>query len=183
MPGERRRLQQRPGPPEDAGRPQVSSTLLVISNRCSGVLSRPSVQIGECVVVHLGFGEWIVTDSCIGRSSREPIAIAYLNRLGVDLGAVRLIVVTHWHDDHMQGAAEIMRQALGARFVCSAALRGLEFAALLAFGSESMMSSSGIDEFRNILDIIREHRASRGAGSERGAGSLGDGWAGASRTQ
>src|SRR5260370_41862626 len=113
MPGERRLHQQRPGPPEDAGRPQVSSTLLVISNRCSGVLSRPSVQIGECVVVHLGFGEWIVIDSCIDRSSREPIAIAYLNRLGVDLGGGSIIKKTS-----VPGQAVFKRLRFAYRLYC-----------------------------------------------------------------
>lgn len=116
--------------------------------------------IGECVVVHLGFEEWIIVDSCIERGARTPIAIAYLAELGVPLDAVKLLVVTHWHDDHMQGAAEIVRQARAARFACSAALRSAEFAALLAFGSATMISSSGIDEFRSILDVLRERRAS-----------------------
>ena len=116
--------------------------------------------IGECVVVHLGLGEWIIVDSCIDRGSRTPIAIAYLTQLGVALDAVKLVIVTHWHDDHMQGAAEIVRNTRAARFACSAALRSSEFAALLALGSESMMSSSGVDEFRNILQVIEQRRAS-----------------------
>lgn len=115
--------------------------------------------VGECVVVHLGFSEWMIVDSCIDRQTRMPVAKAYLTRLGVALDAVKLVVVTHWHDDHMRGAAEIVREAGAARFACSAALRSEEFATLLACGAESMTSSSGIDEFRKILDALRQRRA------------------------
>jgi len=39
---------------------------------------------GECVVVHLGFGDWVVVDSCIEPDSRDPIALAYFSAIGTD---------------------------------------------------------------------------------------------------
>lgn len=113
--------------------------------------------IGESVVVHIGDGEWIVVDSCVDRRTRIPAALNYLLNIGVDLGkAVRLIVISHWHDDHIQGAAEIVRTASSARVVCSAAVRSEEFAELTALQGRTVMRSSGVSEFRKILAIIEE---------------------------
>src|SRR5260370_27238866 len=57
--------------------------------------------VGECVVVHLGLGEWLVVDSCVDPVSRKPVALNYLSELHVDVGkAVKQVVAKHWHDDH-----------------------------------------------------------------------------------
>lgn len=79
---------------------------------------------GECVVLHLGHGHWGVVDSCLDPSSKHPAALKYLESLSVDVGSsIRLIVATHWHDDHMQGISEIFQQAKGAVFACTEAVR------------------------------------------------------------
>ena len=111
--------------------------------------------VGESVVVHLGAGEWLVVDSCIERSSREPVALRYLRRLGVDPArAIKLIVVTHWHDDHMRGISEVFRVAQACQFACSAALQRQEFYTLVASRERAMTMSSGIDEFAEVLEIL-----------------------------
>src|SRR3954447_12601863 len=59
---------------------------------------------GECVLVHLGAGDWMIVDSCQpgGHRARHP-ALEYLMDIGADLGKVTLIVASHWHDDHIRG--------------------------------------------------------------------------------
>jgi hypothetical protein len=111
--------------------------------------------VGESVVVHLGAGEWLVVDSCVERSSTEPVALRYLKRLGVDPArAIKLVVVTHWHDDHMRGISQVFRVAQASRFACSAALQRREFYTLVASRERAMISSSGIDEFAEVLEIL-----------------------------
>jgi glyoxylase-like metal-dependent hydrolase (beta-lactamase superfamily II) len=59
---------------------------------------------GEAIVVHLGNGEWLTVDSCIDSRTREVAPMAYLRGLGVNLATqVRLVVTSHWHDDHVAG--------------------------------------------------------------------------------
>jgi glyoxylase-like metal-dependent hydrolase (beta-lactamase superfamily II) len=59
---------------------------------------------GECVVVHIGRGEWVVVDSCLDAESGRPVALEYLKQLGVDVATqVSLVIATHWHDDHIWG--------------------------------------------------------------------------------
>lgn len=128
--------------------------------------------IGECVIVHLARGEWIVVDSCIERRSNRPIALDYLDRLGVDVSkCVKLVVVSHWHDDHISGIANVLRVAESAKFVCSAALRSKEFVQAVVANKNAMMESPGIAEFADIFEILQE-RSSRKVRAE----SIGPVW-------
>ena len=85
--------------------------------------------VGECIVVHLGKGRWMVVDSCL--EAKQPVALKYLERIGVSPDAVSDLVVTHWHDDHIRGASAILDAAPKARIICSAALNCDEFRRLL----------------------------------------------------
>ena len=82
---------------------------------------------GESIVLHVGEGSWIVVDSCIDASgSARPLQ--YLESIGVDpTEAVRLVVATHWHDDHIRGMAAVVQACPRADFCCAAALCDREF--------------------------------------------------------
>jgi len=83
---------------------------------------------GESIVVHAGNDEWIIVDSCIDSRSGNPAALTYLNEIQVDTStAVKLIVATHWHDDHIAGMSELVRVCTSAKFACSMALTQTEF--------------------------------------------------------
>ncbi|HDH98422.1 MAG TPA: MBL fold metallo-hydrolase [Deltaproteobacteria bacterium] len=116
---------------------------------------------GESVLIHLGLQQWIIVDSCIDQNSHRPAALGYLENLGVDPAqAVKLIVVTHWHDDHIKGLGELMASCNLAKFVCSAALRCEEFLELVeSYSQRSMMRSSGVEEFRKVLDVLKTRKS------------------------
>lgn len=114
--------------------------------------------VGECVVVHTGYGEWVVVDSCVDATSKQPIAISYLRALGVDVAtAIRLIVVTHWHDDHVRGASELFRAAQSAKLVCSSALNAQEFWNMIAVARkrDTIGDHTGIDELSGLFSELR----------------------------
>jgi hypothetical protein len=121
--------------------------------------------VGECVCVHLGRGEWILVDSCCPVGSPEPVALTYLQTLNVaPESAVRLVVATHWHSDHIRGMAQLLAACEQASFVCSAALEDRNFVGLItALGQRPMMESSGADEFHRIFALLRARAASRRA--------------------
>ena len=103
---------------------------------------------GESVVVHLGDGEWMVVDSCTG-SDGEPAALEYLNGIGVDPGSsVKMIVATHWHDDHTRGMSRIVEECTSARFCCAPALRDKDLLAVVEGleGKTGFRMSSGVRE-------------------------------------
>jgi len=113
---------------------------------------------GECTLIHLGQGEWMVVDSCVARDNRIPV-LEYLDELGVDAGtAVKVVVATHWHDDHIRGMSSVVRRCESALFVLSAALAGHEvFRGIAAIDSSTRLRklSSGVRELRSTLDIVR----------------------------
>lgn len=86
--------------------------------------------VGECIVAHVGQGDWIVVDSCKERDGR-PVALRYLDDLGVPPEAVKCIVLTHWHNDHVGGAGELVSRCVCARVYWSNALQAEEFYRML----------------------------------------------------
>jgi len=114
--------------------------------------------IGECIVLHLGDNNWAIIDSCKDKETGTPVAIRYLKDLQVDLSSsVKIFVVTHWDDDHVRGASEILEMCFNARFCCSSALLSEEFFQLVRVYSEkSLMISSGTDEFARIIQMLMD---------------------------
>jgi beta-lactamase superfamily II metal-dependent hydrolase len=114
---------------------------------------------GESVVIHAGNDEWIVIDSCIDSDSGQPAALVYFNQIGVDPSkAVRLVLATHWHDDHIGGMAELVGQCAAAEFACSAAVTRNEFLEVAAVYNSRPLSRelSGVSEIYRTLLMIRE---------------------------
>lgn len=111
---------------------------------------------GECVVLHLGNGDWAVVDSCLERGSKRPVALQYLERLGVDAARIGLVVATHWHDDHMQGISGVFRAAGSARFACTAAVQQPEFKEILLAwtGTRFLAGGSGVDELHRVMQEL-----------------------------
>lgn len=75
--------------------------------------------VGESCVVHYGRGDWLIVDSF--NYKRRPVALSYLERLGVSPASVRHLVVTHFDSDHYRGIDQLHDACSGARLWVSAA--------------------------------------------------------------
>ena len=76
--------------------------------------------IGESIVIHLGNNEWIIIDSCIFSGEDVPAPLLYLRHIGVDASsAVKRVLATHWHDDHIRGLGAVLCECQQARFAMS----------------------------------------------------------------
>ena len=116
--------------------------------------------VGESLALHLGFGEWMIVDSCHDPKTRQPAALQYLDRLGVDASrTVKLLVLTHWHDDHIRGAARILKRAESAQLVCSAKDHGEAFFQAVETARAARLSETGFDEMSELLRILIKRRA------------------------
>lgn len=115
---------------------------------------------GECVLVHLGENRWLVVDACIDRKSGRPPVLDYLDQLGVDAAkAVRLIVASHWHDDHVRGLARIVEHCDRANFCLSEAMTTTEFLTLInAYQYPVTEAGSGCGELSKILNILQRRK-------------------------
>ena len=115
---------------------------------------------GESVVVHFGNGEWMMVDSCIDRSdaARHPAGLKYLRALGVNVAsAVKLVVVSHWDDDHVQGIAEVVAACTSAQFCASTAITGREFDRYVESVSLGATATAGgnVSNLRRVLELLR----------------------------
>ncbi len=117
---------------------------------------------GECCVIHVGNNKWIVIDSCRG-SSDAPAAVDYLESLGIEpKEAVDWIIVTHWHDDHIYGLAELAKRCEHAEICMSGALRSNEFVARVApySANATLAGGSGLKElFQLSICLSRADRS------------------------
>ena len=113
---------------------------------------------GECIVIHAGSGKWLIIDSCLDRS-REPASIVYLRSLGINPEeAVVTVAASHWHDDHIKGLSETVKQCRSARLAFSNAFTKEEFLALLYCYEDQPVSKidRGGTEFLECLQHARE---------------------------
>ena len=74
---------------------------------------------GEAIAVHVGGGNWILVDSCVTPDSSKPTTLAYLEDIGVQSEQVRVIVASHWHDDHIRGLSALVNAYPDADFALS----------------------------------------------------------------
>lgn len=112
--------------------------------------------VGECTLVRLPDDTWIVIDSFI--DGGVPVAKSFLESRDVSLDSVKLICLSHWHDDHVKGSAELVRSCGHAEVAVPLVMVKDEFKAFL--GAREIISdsafSSGVTELYGILTALRE---------------------------
>ena len=79
---------------------------------------------GEAIAIHFGNGQWVLVDSCIDPESGNPANLQYLRDLNFNVvDSVKVVVATHWHDDHIRGISSVFCECHNAKFVISGAFR------------------------------------------------------------
>lgn len=111
---------------------------------------------GESILIHATQNNWFVVDSCINPSTNRPAPLEYLEKIGIDPSiAVKQIIATHWHDDHIRGLGDVYKVCSSAEFVCSVALNFPEFITLVQTYENNIMAiNTGIDEFKKIINEL-----------------------------
>ena len=119
------------------------------------------------MLVHIGDGDWIVVDSCIDRRTGRPVALDYLKSLQVNVATrVKLVVATHWHDDHIRGLAEILLAAENAGFVNSAAYDFKQLLRVVKLSNRVTPQASATQEYDRITELL-DHRLHAGLKHEK----------------
>jgi glyoxylase-like metal-dependent hydrolase (beta-lactamase superfamily II) len=108
---------------------------------------------GESILVHVGDGRWIAVDSCVYAGVDGPVALHYLDQLGIDASAIETVLVTHWHDDHCRGASKLVASTPHAKVWIAETLTNTE---LFRFAfrmnkNKTAITGSKLTEFIQIL--------------------------------
>lgn len=116
---------------------------------------------GECVVVHLGQNEWMIVDSCTATGKKEPAALEYLKSLKVPFEQVKVVVVTHFHDDHIRGICEVVKVCADAEvFVSGALTRDESVGFALAHALGDVLSDRLKPSTHEIINLIKQLKES-----------------------
>ena len=86
----------------------------------------------------------------------------YLDSIGIDVDhAVKLIVVSHWHDDHIRGVAETLVRAKSATVAWSIKYDHAAFFRAIETARSSRLDQTGFTEMSRILEILMERRQAK----------------------
>jgi beta-lactamase superfamily II metal-dependent hydrolase len=107
--------------------------------------------VGECSAIHLGYDEWMIVDSFIDKATKSPIAKVYLDSIGVGLENIKVILVTHWHDDHIKGISDIIQQSPYAIVCVTSAIYSPAILSALA----PWIQSSDIHALRCLSELVK----------------------------
>ena len=124
--------------------------------------------VGECVVVHIGNNEWFVIDSCLESTTKRPVPLVYLDKLNIlPHNAIKLIIISHWHSDHIQGASQIFKECTDSIICFSEVFLKEEFLSLVSAYSgldrPSLVDreTCGTKEIALIIRILKERLQER----------------------
>jgi beta-lactamase superfamily II metal-dependent hydrolase len=119
--------------------------------------------VGECIVFHAGLDEWYIVDSCLNPDTKQPIALEYLQQLGVDYKTqVKGIFITHFHSDHVMGIAKLIEECVSSELFFSHALAELPAFMLACMHLESTSAistplSKTFAEFAKCIATLKAH--------------------------
>jgi len=111
---------------------------------------------GECILIHWGNNQWAIVDSCINPKDKVCLPLNYLKSISVNTKKdVKMVVATHWHDDHIRGLSEIVNECSQSIFVCSSALLNKEFLTFVkAYDTHTKIEDTGVSEISSVIEIL-----------------------------
>ena len=116
---------------------------------------------GESVAARIGPAEWVIIDSCLD-SEGKPAPLAYLESIGVPPEHVKLLIASHWHDDHVRGFSSLVERCTEAKVCMSRALTKKEFQVFAGNYNKSHPSdklTSGTNELNKVLQTLNSRKA------------------------
>lgn len=118
---------------------------------------------GESIVIHLGDNNWIVVDSCINPVTKNNLPLDFLDSRGVDVSKdVKLIICTHWHDDHILGISDLLTSCKSSNFCMAPSTDRKKFLQLIQLDynkAKTEASASSTSEIAKCFDILKERKS------------------------
>ncbi|NVN93986.1 MAG: MBL fold metallo-hydrolase [Bacteroidetes bacterium] len=113
---------------------------------------------GESIVIHLGEKNWVIVDSCINPKTKDCLPLKYLESKGVNIEKdVKLIICTHWHDDHILGISKLFEYCKSSIFCMARTTDTKKFLQLVGLDhnkAKNEASASSTSEIQKCFDIL-----------------------------
>ena len=117
---------------------------------------------GESIIINLGNDEWVIVDSCQDPKSKKCFPLLFLEEKEINPRQVKLIICTHWHDDHIRGISAILRICKEAKFSMAKVndlkkilrMDSLDYSKL-----SSSVSKCSTKEFNACINIIKDRQS------------------------
>lgn len=118
--------------------------------------------VGEGMLCNYSPNEWIIIDSCYGKNKNEkkPAALEYLEDNNISFNDVKLIVISHFHDDHIKGMLDIVVACANAKIYIPQSLSTKEFLTYLANLADVNKNTAPQQGVTEIFEIFQEVRRS-----------------------
>jgi len=117
---------------------------------------------GECSIIHLGNNSWVVVDSCIDPLTHSSLPLNYLKKMHVDVANdVKLIICTHWHDDHILGISELLENCKNAKLSLAKTTDRVKFLSFVSLDFQKLRSeatASSTFEINRCFDILKSRQ-------------------------
>lgn len=108
---------------------------------------------GECIVLGIG-EEYIIVDSFNNPNTHKPIALDYLDAIGISYDHIKDVIISHWHTDHIAGISTILEASQDAKVVLAPIIYEKEFNKYISLGIKQGLNSTS--EFAKVLQYIKK---------------------------
>lgn len=88
--------------------------------------------MGECAAIHVGNGEWVVIDSCLGHDGKRSAILDYFSDIDIQPKSVTHIFCSHFDRDHIMGMPSILEFAPDALVIVPTPLSERDFSNFVA---------------------------------------------------
>ena len=114
---------------------------------------------GEAVLVHLGYNEWAIFDSCLNPKTKRPAPLEYLESIKQDpASTVKLFLISHWHSDHIKGGAATFQACISSVFCCSDLLTHPQMIQLADPDQKGFQRPLAVKEFADLLKELKSRK-------------------------
>lgn len=110
---------------------------------------------GESVLIHYGDGMWIMVDSCTYGGENLPLLV--LEKLHAEKTSVTRVICTHWHDDHVAGLSEILKECPNSYFLVPSVTNAIILPQYFVYKSEKAVKENEKEAwqmFQKCLDVL-----------------------------
>ncbi len=116
--------------------------------------------IGESILIKSKSGDYILIDSFINDDTKRPICLDYFDKFKISYHNLKLIIITHWHNDHIKGLAEIIKNVgKDVKIVLNPIIKNDRYNDYLS--KKSKQQNSDCSEFVQVMSLIEEYDINR----------------------